>query len=213
MVALAAPAAAQPATPGPAASTAAGAEALNFNQTQGFAQAEVVLAEGEKYRVFVPLSKYGFADAVPFFRQEEDIVGGMPPLYLSVDKVKTIYIMSTGLFLEHLVVDGKAERVLAAQVLQGAVELFTYAPVDFTRMGPAMYQPQAAIMESQRQWFVRRPGAAVVRVKRGGFVKQMAAYFQDDPVLVETLEDKRMGFEDLRMVVRLYNEHHAAPAR
>lgn len=54
-----------------------------------------------------------------------------------------------------------------------------------------------------------------MEVKRGGFAKQMAAYFQDGPVLIETLSNKKVGFDDMRMLVRLYNEHRIAsfPAR
>ena len=49
-----------------------------------------------------------------------------------------------------------------------------------------------------------------MEVKRGGFAKQMAAYLSDDPVLVETLKEKKMGFDDMKMLVRLYNQHRTA---
>ena len=195
----------------PVGSTASGSEALSFNQTQGFAQAEVVLAQGEKHLLFVPLSAHGFEVAVPFFRQEDDIGSGKQPLYLSVGNVKTVYIPSTGLYLEHMVLNGKPQRTLAAQVLRGPVELFSYAPVDFTTSGPAGFQPMAVVIHSRQQWFVRRPGGLVMEVKRGGFARQMAAYLHDDPVLVETLMEKKMGFDDMKMLVRLYNQHRAAP--
>lgn len=53
-----------------------------------------------------------------------------------MDNVRTIYLPSTGLYLEHMVVKGKARRIMAAQVLQGPVEFFTYTPVEFTTSGP-----------------------------------------------------------------------------
>lgn len=54
-----------------------------------------------------------------------------------------------------------------------------------------------------------------MEVKRGGFAKQMAAYFQDDPVLMEKRSNKKMGLDDMRMLVWLYGEHRIAsfPAR
>ena len=67
------PVAAQVVTRVPIGSTASGGEAQSFNQTQGVAQAEVELAQGEKHLLFVPLSAHGFAMVVPFFRQQEDI--------------------------------------------------------------------------------------------------------------------------------------------
>lgn len=205
------PVAAQVITRVPIGSTTSGSEALSFNQTQGFALAEVVLAQGEKHLLFVPLSAHGFELVVPFFRQEDDITSGKQPLYLSVDNVRTIYIPSTGLHLEHMVLKGKPQRKLAAQVLEGSVELFSYAPVEFTTSGPAGFHPRAVVIHSRQQWFVRRPGGLVVEVKRGGFARQMAAYLYDDPVLVETLKEKKMGFDDMKMLVRLYNQHRAAP--
>jgi hypothetical protein len=204
-------AAAQAVTRMPFGSTASGNEALSFNQTQGFAQAEVVMAQGEKHLMYVPLSTHGFELVVPFFRNEADITSGMQPLYLSVDNVKTIHMPSTGLCLEHMVLRGKPQRVLAAQVLTGPVELFSYAPIEFIRSGPVGFQPTAVIIRSRQQWFVRRPGGLVVDVKRGGFVKQMVAYLHDDPVLIETLKEKKMGFDDIKMLVRLYNQHQTTP--
>ena len=108
----------------------------------------MVLAQGEKHVLFVPLSTHGFEMAVPFFRQEDDITSGKQPLYLSVDNVKTIYVPSTGLYLEHMVLKGKPQRTLAAQVLRGALELFSYAPVAFTTSGPAGFQPTAVLINS-----------------------------------------------------------------
>lgn len=60
------PAAAQSPARIPVGSTASGTEALRFNQTQGFAQAEVVTAQGKKHLVFVPLSMRGFDEIVLF---------------------------------------------------------------------------------------------------------------------------------------------------
>lgn len=203
------PVAAQEVTRVPAGKTASGNEALRFNQTHGFVKAEVIMAQGEKHLMFVALSVHGFEVAVPFFLLPEYITSGMQPLYLSVDSVKTIYMPSTGLCLEHMVLKGKPQRTLAAQVLHGPVELFSYAPVEFTRSGPVGGKLTAVVMCSQQQWFVRRPAGLVGEVKRRGFAKQMAAYLQDDPELVETLKEKKMGFDDMTTLVRLYNQHRA----
>ena len=186
-------------------------EGLNFKQTMGFGQAELTTTGGERSIVYIPLSSLGFGQVVPVFNREEDIdKPGAQPLFISVDNVQMIRATATGQYLEHMVVKGRRRHQLAVRVLDGPVELFSYTQVQQGTSGPVSFQvpPNAS---AKRQWYVRRQGE-LVEVLHGGFMKQMVAYFHDDPVVVEALANKKMGYDDMRMLVRMYNQHQAPTA-
>lgn len=196
------------ATVAPGANSVA-TEPLTFNQISGFAKSEVITSDGQKHILYVPPNPQGFGELVPFFNAEEDIEKeGAQPLFLSVDKVQAIYVNTTGLYLEHMVVEGKPQHVLGARVLEGAVELFCYTQIGTATTGPPGFQA-TPVTSSRRLWYLRRKGQ-LVKVMRSGFAKQMAAYFGDDPVLVVAIAGKRLGYDEMRLLVRLYNEHKAA---
>lgn len=130
-----------------------------------------------------------------------------------MDKVQSVYVPTTGLYLEHMVVKGRRQHVLGVRVLDGPVELFSYIPNRDATTGPPGFQT-SPVVYSRRQWYLRRQGE-LTAVAHGGFVKQMSAYFQDDAVVVDALAGKTMGYDELKTLVRIYNDHRAvaAPAR
>ena len=193
--------AAQPATTSPAT------EVLNQRQTMGFGQAELTTVGGEKSLVYIPLSSLGFGMVLPLFRREADIDRpGAQPLFVSVDNVRMIRAIATGQYLEHMVVKGRQRHQLAVRVLDGPVELFSYTQVALSSAGPSGFQTES-LAPAKRQWYVRRQGQ-LLEVARGSFTKQLTAYFHDDPVVVEALASKSMGYDDISMLVRMYNQHH-----
>ena len=184
---------------------AAVVEPLSFNQTSGFGRAELTTSAGEKHIVYIPLNMQGFGEAVPFFNQEEDIYkSGTQPLFISADEVQMIYATVTGLYLEHMVVNGRHLHLLARRVLDGPVELFSCIRTRNAFTGPPGFQATPEVYAKQ-QWYIRWQGQ-LVEVLRGGFTKRMTAYFQDVPVIVEALANKKMGYDDMKMLVRLYNQ-------
>ncbi|GAA4041006.1 hypothetical protein GCM10022409_28750 [Hymenobacter glaciei] len=191
--------------------SSASGETINFKQTLGFGQAELTTAGGEKSLVYIPLSSLGFGSVVPVFRREEDIDSpGAQPLLISVDNVQMIRAHATGQYLEHMVVKGRRRHQLAVRVLDGPVELFSYTQVQPNTGGPLGFQaaPQASV---KCQWYIRRQGQ-LVEVVHGGFTKQMAAYFHDDPVVVEALASRSVGYDDMKMLVQMYNQHQTPVA-
>lgn len=194
--------------PAPPSATSPAAEVMNFKQTMGFGQAELTTVSGEKSLAYVPLSSLGFALIVPVFKREEDIdKPGAQPLFIDVDNVQIIRTIATGQYLEHMVVKGKQRHQLAVRVLDGPVELFSFTQMPQPASGPMGFQTGREVA-AKRQWYVRRQGQ-LVEVVRGGFTKQMAAYFHDDPVIVEALTSKSIGYDDMKMLVRMYNQHQA----
>ena len=178
---------------------------LNFKQTMGFGQAELTTVGGEKSIVYILLSSLGFGQVVPIFHQEADIdKPGAQPLLISVDDIQMIYAVATGQYLEHMVIKGKRRHQLAIRVVDGPVELFSYTQVVQTPSGPAGFQAGPG----GSAWYIRRQGE-LVEVLYGSFTKQMVAYFHDDPVIVEALANKKMRYNDMRMLVQTYNQHKA----
>ena|GEM_PF-6824636 len=54
-------------------------------------------------------------------------------------------------------------------------------------------------------FYLERKGQIHQRVKTSGFKKQMMAYFEDDPELVEALKKKKLKFKDVIFLVQVYN--------
>ncbi|MBF9236933.1 hypothetical protein I2I05_05950 [Hymenobacter sp. BT683] len=181
-------------------------ENLTFNQTFGFGEAVVLTPEGKTHTIYIPLSGLGFGNLLPYYKREEDITNfGAQPLFISVDKVQAITCKTTGLYLEHMVLKGKRQHVLGARVEEGPVELFNYTQTKHIPAGSSPIQT-TYIVYPKRHWYLRRQGE-LVEVSRGGFVEQLSAFFQDDPVVVAALAAKTLGYRDMRALVRMYNEH------
>ncbi len=197
--------AASPLTPSP------GGEVMNYKQTMGFGQAELTTVDGEKSLVYIPLSALGFGSVMPVFQREGDIdKPGAQPLLIAVDNVQTIRTTATDQYLEHMVIKGRRRQQLAVRALDGPVELFSYTQMQQNTTGPIGFQTVQEVA-AKRQWYVRRQGQ-LVEVVRGGFTKQMMAYFHDDPVVVDAISSKSIGYNDMKMLVRMYNQHQAPPA-
>jgi len=54
-------------------------------------------------------------------------------------------------------------------------------------------------------FYLERNGQLHELVKTSGFKKQMMAYFEDDPLLVEKLKKKKLKYKDLVFMVQIYN--------
>ena len=157
----------------------------------------------KKSLVYIPLSTLGF---VPVFAREQDIDRpGAQPLFISVDNVQAIRVVATGQYLEHMIVKGRHRHQLAVRVVNGPVELFSYTQVYAAANSLAGFQ-SAPGASAKCQWYVRHQGE-LVEVLHGGFTKQMLAYFRNDPLIEEVLANKKMGYDDMRMLVRMYNQH------
>jgi hypothetical protein len=203
--------AAQPAC-AQAAPAAPAAEAL-ASAVYGFDKATVLAVTDKTYQVYVPLNGYGFSRELPLFPNE----GAMrqfnaEPQLMAVDRVQSV--QTSGAYLEHMVLNGKRQHVLALRTANGPVELFSYTEAKRIHMaarGAGLQKNIGYVPNPTRQhWYLRRQGV-LTEVQQASFAQQLATYFQDDPATVASLTSGATPYQALTPLVEAYNQRHPAP--
>ncbi|MDQ2771328.1 MAG: hypothetical protein M3Y54_12605 [Bacteroidota bacterium] len=193
--------------------------ASNINSPlQGFGRAEILSPDGKKHFIWIPVRPYGFTMYLPFYRSEADIRRmGHEALNIDVDKVQSIKV--SGLYQEHMVVNGRRKHLIATRLVEGPVELFNYTgTMQSTTSGILLTVAAGAVGVGgvggipERHWFLRRVGGELISVKRDGFSAQMSAYFHDDPVLATAFNNQQLDYADMVKIVQDYNAFCAQAA-
>ena len=190
-----------------------------------YAQAEIMGPDGKRNYVFMQPNLNGYAKTLPFKRTAEATCRALAePLHISVDKVKWMRV--AGLYQEHMVLQGKPQRIIATRLVDGPVELFNHTQVDPVVLPfvPGAGLATAVIAGAvaggalaaaggggikERHWYLRRDGE-LVKVSRGHFIEQLTKYFGDDAEVVAALTREQVHYQDMVAVVEAYNQHRAA---
>lgn len=179
----------------------------------GFGKATVLAVTGKTYQVYVPLTRYGFSHELPVFQQESDMRRlDAQPQALAVDRVQSVQTEVS--YLEHMVLNGKRQHVLALRTANGPVELFSYTETKRIHMaarGVGLEQSTGYVPNPARQhWYLRRQGV-LTEVQQHNFTQQLATYFKDDPATVASLTSGATLYQTLTPLVEAYNQRHPAP--
>ncbi|GAA4002872.1 hypothetical protein GCM10022408_12940 [Hymenobacter fastidiosus] len=197
---------------------AARAQAPDSAQTEtsarsDYAPGEVVTPTGQRVKAYFPNSVNGFEKTIAFYYSHPEVRPFPPAKLISVDKIHTMTVR--GNHFETLTRNGKSLHVLAARLVDGPVELFNFAeekgvPIPIPIPG-AMLLPIASIPYTKNHWYLRRNGE-LTEVKRGQFVEQLRGYLQDQPALVEKVQQhtKYYQYPDMVHIITEYNQHVAA---
>jgi hypothetical protein len=71
---------------------------------------------------------------------------------------------------------------------------------------PSAYNEEYFVTQALTgDFYVERKGRLHQRIKTSGFKKQMMAFFEDDPSLVEELKNKSLKYGDVIFMVQVYN--------
>jgi hypothetical protein len=192
---------------------APGANETFANAVYGFGRASVLAVTGKTYQLYVPINRYGFSHEVPVFQQETNLRRfDAQPQLMAVDKIQSVQTSET--YLEHMVLNGRRQHVLALRTVNGPVELFSYVETKrfhMTAHDIGLKQNIGYIPNPDKQhWYLRRQGQ-LIEVQPGTFAQQLAAYFQDDPATVASLTSGAATYRLLEPLVAAYNQRHPAP--
>lgn len=195
-------AAAQVALP-PAAKAADGFASANYS----FGYAELKTVAGKVLPLFVPLARYGFSHELPLFGQASDMQRlDAEPQSILVDRVASL--QTTDAYLEHVVLAGKPQHLLAVRTVSGPVELFSYVETKRIHMGGGGglrrsigYVPYLP----KQHWYLRRQGTMTEVVERN-FAQQLTAYFTNDPAVGAGLAAGTWTYQTLSALVAAHNQ-------
>lgn len=171
------------------------------------AWSEVTLASGRKVQGYFSLITTGLEQHIYYCETNPEEKPRPVAKFVKVDNIRSL--TQRGIYAETLRLEGKSLHVLAPRVIDGPVELFTYAepqsvPVPLPLPGAVGV---IGINYTNNHWYLRREGKVVV-VTHNNFRALMSEYTADCLALKAQISQNAAEFryKDMPNIVRLYND-------